>query len=107
EVVAIGPNVKDLKVGAKRAILRSEVGVSRWGTFAELVAVPVESLVEVPPGWSEEQAGCATLVYLTAYQALTQWDRIPGHAVVLISGASGGVGVAATQLAITMGYTVV
>src|SRR5437867_8059341 len=55
EVAALGPNVQGLKAGEKRVILRSEVGISRWGTFADLVAVPVESLVEVPPGWSDEQ----------------------------------------------------
>lgn len=93
--------------GEKRAILRGEMGVSRWGTFAELVAVPTESLIEIPEGWSDEQAGCASLVYVTAYQALTQWEDLPAQAVVLISGASGGVGVASTQLGVAMGHTVI
>src|SRR4029079_11831492 len=39
-------------------------------------------------------------------QALTQWDAIAADSVVLISGASGGVGVASTQLALAMGHTV-
>jgi NADPH2:quinone reductase len=93
--------------GEKRAILRGEMGVSRWGTFAELVAVPTESLIEIPEGWTDEQAGCASLVYVTAYQALTQWEDLPAQAVVLVSGASGGVGVASTQLAVAMGHTVI
>jgi NADPH2:quinone reductase len=46
------------------------------------------------------------LVYLTAYQALTMWGPLPSAAVVLITGASGGVGVAAVQLAAGQGYTV-
>jgi NADPH2:quinone reductase len=93
--------------GEKRAILRGEMGVSRWGTFAELVAVPTESLIEIPEGWTDEQAGSASLVYVTAYQALTQWEDMPSQAVVLVSGASGGVGVASTQLAVAMGHTVI
>jgi NADPH2:quinone reductase len=44
---------------------------------------------------------------VTAYQALIQWEDLPKQAVVLISGASGGVGVASTQLAVAMGHTVV
>ena len=71
------------------------------------MAVPVESLVEVPPGWNEPEAACATLVYLTAYQALTMWGSLPASSVVLVTGASGGVGVASVQLAAAMGFTVV
>jgi NADPH2:quinone reductase len=44
---------------------------------------------------------------LTAYQALTMWDQLPSQAVVLVTGASGGVGVAAVQLARALGHTVV
>lgn len=105
-VLEVGPGVTGLKSGEKRAILRGEVGVSRAGTFAQRTIVPVESLVEIPDGWSEEEAGAAPLVYLTANQALTQWGELP-PAVVLITGASGGVGVAGTQLASLMGHTVV
>jgi len=106
-IVSAAPDVHGHPVGQKRAILRGDMGVTRWGTFAELVAVPVESLIEVPEGWTDEQAGSATLVYLTAYQALTQWEDLPSQSVVLISGASGGVGVASTQLGIAMGHTVI
>src|SRR5580658_3250519 len=92
-IVAVGAGVTRFKVGDRAIVLRSEIGVNRPGTFAEKVAVPVESLVEIPAGWSDEQAGGAALVYLTAYQALTQWGDLP-PSVVLITGASGGVGVA-------------
>jgi NADPH2:quinone reductase len=105
-VTAVGPGVSGTSVGDQRTILRSEIGVSRPGTFAELVAVPVESLVPLPAGWTAQQAAAAPLVYLTAWQALTQWGNLP-PSVVLISGASGGVGVASTQLAAAMGHTVV
>jgi NADPH2:quinone reductase len=105
-VVAVGPGVTGVAPGDRRLILRCEVGVERPGTFAERVAVPVEGLAEIPPGWDERQAACATLVYLTAYQALTMWGPLPAGAVVLITGASGGVGVASVQLAVALGHTV-
>jgi NADPH2:quinone reductase len=106
-VIAVGQNSRELKAGERRAILRGAVGVERAGTFAERVAVPVQNLVEIPAGWSEPEAAGATLVYLTAYQALTMWGPLPSSAVVLVTGASGGVGVAAVQLAGAFGYTVV
>jgi NADPH2:quinone reductase len=107
---AIGAGVVAIKPGEKLVLVRSEIGVNRPGTFAQKTAVPVESLVRPAPGWSDEQSAGATLVYLTAYQALTQWDET-GHplppSLVLITGASGGVGVASVQVAKAMGHTVV
>jgi NADPH2:quinone reductase len=64
-------------------------------------------LVEIPTGWSDEESACATLVYMSAYRALTMWEPLKPNAVVLVTGASGGVGVASVQLAAAMGYTVV
>ncbi len=37
-------------------------------------------------------------------EVLTQWQDLPGEAVTLVTGASGGVGVASIQLAAAMGY---
>src|SRR5258708_38309703 len=51
-VSEVGPDVKGVNVGDKRVVLRSDIGVSRPGTFAERVAVPVASLVPVPDGWT-------------------------------------------------------
>jgi NADPH2:quinone reductase len=107
EVVAIGAGLSEIKIGEKKVLLRGEAGVTRWGTFAQLVSVATQWLVDVPAGWSDEQAAAAPLVYVTAYQAMTQWSDLPSPANVLISGASGGVGVAATQLALAMGHRVI
>ncbi|HZR18204.1 MAG TPA: zinc-binding alcohol dehydrogenase family protein [Verrucomicrobiae bacterium] len=106
-VVQLGSGVSEMGIGDKRVVLRGEVGVNRWGTFAQRVSIPIENLVEAPSDWTDEEAAGATLVYLTAYQALTMWGKLPDAALVLVTGASGGVGVAAVQLAAAMGYTVV
>jgi NADPH:quinone reductase len=105
-VAAVGAGVREFSVGQRVLILRGDTGVSRWGTFAERVVVSVDSIVQLPDGWTVQESAGASLVYLTAYQALTQWGELsPG--VVLITGASGGVGVAGVQLAKAMGHTVV
>jgi NADPH:quinone reductase len=105
-VVQLGAGVSGLRAGEKRAVLRCDVGGNRPGTFAERVALPADGLVEAPRDWSDSEAAGAALVYLTAYQALTMWPELPSPAVVLVTGASGGVGVAAVQLATAMGHTV-
>src|SRR3954452_3512344 len=104
-VSAVGSDVTGWKTGDGAVVLRSDVGVSRAGTFAERVAVPAECIVPIPAGWTSEQAAGATLVYLTAHQAITQWPDLPSGAIVLITGASGGVGVASIQLGNALGHT--
>jgi NADPH2:quinone reductase len=106
QIVSVGSGVAGVRAGEWRTILRGETGVSRAGTLAQRVAVAAEDLVEPPPGWTQPQAAAAALVYVTAWQALTQWGELP-PSVVLITGASGGVGVACTQLAHAMGHTVI
>src|SRR5262245_53549052 len=39
-IAGCGPGVQGFAIGKKRAILRCEVGVTRWGTLAKLVDVP-------------------------------------------------------------------
>jgi NADPH2:quinone reductase len=106
-VIALGEGVRDIRLGETRAILRSEVGVNRPGTLAQRVAVEAAYTVPIPDGWSAEEAAAAPLVYVTAWQALTQWGALPEKAVVLISGASGGVGVACTQLGHALGFRII
>lgn len=93
--------------GDRVAILRGEAGVTKPGTLAERVSVPEDLLVAIPDGWSEQQAAGAPLVYLTAYMALTQWGPIEEGATILVTGATGGVGIASSQLAKAMGHRVV
>ena len=111
EVLAVGPGVTNVRPGDTVGILRCEVGVDAWGTLAEKVIVWADSVVPLPQGWSLEQLTAAPLVYLTAWQALTQWSDPPAPpgpgSVLLITGASGGVGTACVQLGKTMGLTVV
>src|SRR2546421_3749101 len=55
-VVLVGPDVTGLHAGDRRLILRGPAGVDRPGTFAERIAVPVQNLVELPAGWSDQEA---------------------------------------------------
>ena len=111
EVIAVGPNVTNVRVGDVVGILRCEVGVSSWGTLAEKTVVPAPSAAPVPKGWKLEEMACGPLALLTAYQALTQWSDPPAPpaagSVVLVTGASGGVGIATIYLAKSMNLTVV
>ena len=111
EVLAVGPGVSTPRVGDVVGVLRCDVGVSTWGTLAEKTVVPAASAAPVPRGWGLEEMACAPLALLTAYQALTQWSdppaAPPAGSVVLVTGASGGVGIASVYLCKSMNLTVV
>jgi NADPH2:quinone reductase len=111
EVIAVGEGVQNVKRGDLVGILRGDTGVEVWGTLAEKTAIDASHLVPIPQGWSLEEMAGAPLVFLTAYQALTQWSDpeappSPGS-VLLITGASGGVGSASVLLGKSMGLTVI
>lgn len=111
EVVSVGPNVSNVRTGDIVGVLRCDVGVATWGTLAEKTVVPAASTAPVPAGWKLEEMACAPLALLTAHQALTQWSDPPAPpapgSVVLVTGASGGVGIATIYLAKSMNLTVV
>ena len=110
EILAVGTGVDNLRVGDIAGVLRCDVGVSTWGTLAEKTVAPAASLAPVPAGWSLQEMAGAPLAFLTAWQALTQWSDPPAPpkagSVVLVTGASGGVGIASILLAKSMNLTV-
>ena len=111
EVLAVGSGVLNLHAGDIVGVLRCDVGVSTWGTLAEKTVVPANSVAPVSPGWSLEEMAGAPLAFLTAWQALTQWSDPPSPpaagTVLLVTGASGGVGLASIFLGKSMNLTVV
>jgi NADPH2:quinone reductase len=77
------------------------------GAYAELAAVPRDSLVPLPPDASFAEGAGFVLTFLTAYVPLTRQVRLAEGATVLVHAAAGGVGTAAIQVARTLGARVV
>jgi NADPH:quinone reductase-like Zn-dependent oxidoreductase len=75
-------------------------------SHAELVVVEAANLVRKPPGVSWEAAGSLFVVGATAYAMVRAVSVRPGDTVV-VSGAAGGVGSVAVQLAASAGGTVI
>ncbi|WP_276089213.1 NADP-dependent oxidoreductase [Pedobacter sp. JY14-1] len=74
--------------------------------YAEYVAAPADQLALKPQGISHEEAAAATLVALTAWQALVTHAKVRPGQKVLIHAAAGGVGHIAVQLAKHLGAQV-
>ena len=104
--VESAPEGRAFKEGDEVLLLRSGVGITRQGTLAEYVAAPEEIVALVPKGWSLEEAAAGPLVYLTAWKALVVQGGLQKGENVLVTGATGGVGMAAVQLASALGANV-
>lgn len=76
------------------------------GAFAEFACVPEDALAPKPSNLTFEQAAAVPLVGVTALQALRDIGRVRPGEKVLITGASGGVGTFAVQIAKSLGADV-
>src|SRR5918998_358778 len=82
------------------------VGFLPSGAWAELVAVPTDSVAALPEGVSFEEASTLPVAGLTALYALEEGGNLLGRSV-LVTGASGGAGQFGLQLARAAGARVV
>src|SRR5262245_51797531 len=84
--------------GAGPGVGARVVGLVAEGAWAQRVAVPVHSLAELPEKVTFSQAATLPVAGLTALYALTKRGALLGRRV-LVTGATGGVGDFAVQLA--------
>lgn len=76
------------------------------GSYAEFALCERKSIHHLPAGITFAQGAAINIPYATAYRALHHRARAQAGETVLIHGASGGVGIASTQIARTMGLTI-
>ncbi len=99
-VAAVGKDVTALRPG-------DEVfGWSTAGTLAEYACVPADNLVSVPANLSVVDAAAVPTSAMTALQALRDIANVRPGQTVLVTGASGGVGSFAVQIAKAFGAEV-
>jgi NADPH2:quinone reductase len=101
-IAALGPEVTGLTVGD-----RVYIAGSITGTYAELALCAAKRVHPLPQPASFAQGAAINVPYGTAYHALFQRAHGMAGESVLVHGASGGVGIAAVQLARAAGMTVI
>jgi NADPH2:quinone reductase len=101
-VEAVGPGVTSVKAGD-----RVYVGGTVSGAYAELSLCNESQVHPLPGNVSFAQGAAMNVPYATAYHALFQRAHGDAGESVLVHGASGGVGIAAVQLARARGMTVI
>jgi NADPH:quinone reductase len=101
EVENIGEGVQNFQIGDRVYT----AGLTQ-NTYAERVLVKENQLRRLPENLSFAQGAAINVAYASAYRALFQRAKIQPGESVLIHGASGGVGLAALQLARSGGFTI-
>ena len=110
EIVAVGNDINKNRIGKRVLIepclqeVNTKILSSPWflgsecdGGFAEFVVVASRHAYEVESNLKDEELASFPCSYSTAENMLTKSSVLPGE-LVLVTGASGGVGSAAVQL---------
>jgi NADPH:quinone reductase and related Zn-dependent oxidoreductases len=105
-VEAVGADVTDVAVGSRVYSLGTSTFKS-YGAYAEKVVCERHQVHPLPDRLSFAQGAAVGVPYVTAFRALHQRARIQPGETLFIHGASGGVGLAATQIARSFGLTVI
>src|SRR4051812_2998251 len=104
-VAAVGDGVEQVPVGDRVAGVIPGVALGA-GALGEYVTVPATAVTTVPAGVDVHQGAAVGLAGVAAHDAVEALDPRPGE-VVLVSGATGGVGTIAVQRAATAGASVI
>jgi NADPH:quinone reductase-like Zn-dependent oxidoreductase len=128
EVVAVGSKVSHVKPGdrvclypavscGRCEVCRNEqehlcaqrhlLGEREAGTYAEYVRVGEKNCYPIPSGLSFEEAAAFPLSYVTAWRMLASEAGVKPGELVLIVGASGGIGSAALRLGAAFGARII
>jgi|SRR5581483_146137 NADPH2:quinone reductase len=101
-VESAGDGVKHFKAGD-----RVYMGGSLTGTYAEYALCATAQVHPLPERVSFKQGAAMNVPYATAYRGLFQRAKAAAGETLLVHGATGGVGIAAVQLARAAGLTVI
>jgi NADPH2:quinone reductase len=101
QVVAVGPDVKSVKIGDRVAWTMT------LGSCAEYAMVPADRLVPIPESVSYQQAAAAMLQGMTAQYLAYDTHPLKRGETALVHAAAGGVGLLLVQMAHNIGAHVI
>jgi NADPH2:quinone reductase len=102
----VGDGVNDWRVG-DRVYIGGTIYDRSWGAYAELAPCLPEQVHLLPSNVTFAQGAAINVPYVTAWRALFGRARASAGESVFVHGASGGVGIAVTQMARAAGLTVI
>ena len=101
EVIAVGPDVKDFKVGDRGAY------AGALGGYADERLMPADRLVKLPDSIDYKTAAAMMLQGMTVRYLLRQTYKVGPGTTLLLHAAAGGIGLIASQWAKHLGATTI
>jgi len=105
-VEAVGQHVKAFKVGDRVSTVPA-FSMSQYGVYSEQAVVPAHAVAKCPESFTMQQCTAIWMQYITAYGALVDIGQLKPGQRILITAASSSVGIAAIQLARSLGAMVI
>jgi NADPH2:quinone reductase len=105
-VEAVGIDVRTVRVGM-RVYTGGTATAKNYGAYAEKIVCELHQVHPLPERVTFAQGAGVNVPYVTAWRALHDRARIQPGETLFIHGASGSVGLAATQIARSWGMTVI
>ncbi|MBB6056208.1 zinc-dependent alcohol dehydrogenase family protein [Tolumonas osonensis] len=101
---AVGADVKDFVVGDAVSVIPAFM-FDEYGLYGDLVVAPARAVVKNPEGVSWETAAATWMPYTTAWGALIDIAKLGAGDFVVLGAASSSVGLAAMEIAYSVGAT--
>lgn len=105
-VQAVGTGVNGFSQGDAVSVIPT-LDMARWPTYGERINIPARHVVKHPARLSFEQAAASWMQYVTAWGALIAQGKLDAGDFLIVSAASSSVGIAAIQIARSVGATVI
>ena len=99
----------DFKVGDQVVVVGYDLGMNTPGGFGQFIRVPVDWVINLPESMSLKESmilGTAGFTAALCIEKLLQNGVEPSHGPVLVTGATGGVGIVAVSLLSKLGFSV-
>src|SRR5688572_16665648 len=104
-VEQVGAGVTKFKAGDRVYVIKAADPAG--GTYAEKVLCDVRHVFPMPEHVTFQQGAAVGVPYGTAHRAMFQRAQVQPGETILVHGATGGVGIAAVQMAVAHGMTVI
>ncbi len=108
--VVVESTAREFTAGDRVICTSYELGAGRWGGWSELIRVPAEWVVPLPDRLTFEESmiyGTAGLTAALSVDALQRHDVRPASGDIVVTGATGGVGMLSVMLLAKLGYRAV
>ncbi|RWP93858.1 MAG: NADPH:quinone reductase [Mesorhizobium sp.] len=105
-IEAVGEGVEDFAPGDSVSVIPPQ-SMIRWPAYGELATYPAGLVVKNPPSLDWQTAAAVWMQYLTAYGALIDIAKLGSGDAIVITAASSSVGLAAIQIANSVGATAI